>query len=161
MISSDANIAARKALTTANGSGSTMSSTVLVSVSVAFSCSNCSPVSSPSVASKSSTIIYEQHETHLLSRYFNSKFHIFDATVIVAGFIVDVLLHGTIEEAGSLIVVGRLWRVFKIIEEFSSGADDQIEELQERIELLEKENRVLQDSVRTGGNGGQSYGTTD
>jgi hypothetical protein len=138
-----------------------MSSTVLVSVSVAFSCSNCSPVSSPSVASKSSTIIYEQHETHLLSRYFNSKFHIFDATVIVAGFIVDVLLHGTIEEAGSLIVVGRLWRVFKIIEEFSSGADDQIEELQERIELLEKENRVLQDSVRTAGNSGQSYGTAD
>ena len=58
-------------------------------------------------------------------------------------------------------MVGRLWRVFKIIEEFSSGADDQIEELQERIELLEKENRVLQDSVRTAGNGGQSYGTID
>jgi hypothetical protein len=74
-----------------------------------------------------------------LPRYFNSKFHIFDATVIVAGFIVDVLLHGTIEEAGSLVVIGRLWRVFKIIEEFSSGAEDQIEGLQERIELLEKE----------------------
>ena len=43
------------------------------------------------------------------------------------------------EEAGSLIVVGRLWRVFKIIEEFSAGADDRIEELQERIEALEKE----------------------
>jgi hypothetical protein len=64
-----------------------------------------------------------------LPRYFNSKFH----------FIVDVLLHGTIEEAGSLVVIGRLWRVFKIIEEFSSGAEDQIEGLQERIELLEKE----------------------
>jgi voltage-gated hydrogen channel 1 len=72
-------------------------------------------------------------------RYFKSKFHIFDATVIVAGFIVDVLLHGTIEEAGSLVVVGRLWRVFKIIEEFSSGAQDQIEGLQERIKQLEKE----------------------
>lgn len=77
-----------------------------------------------------------------LSRYFNSKFHIFDATVIVAGFIVDVLLHGTVEEAGSLVVIGRLWRVFKIIEEFSSGAQDQIEGLQERIELLEKENEA-------------------
>jgi predicted nucleic acid-binding Zn-ribbon protein len=39
-----------------------------------------------------------------------------------------------------LVVVGRLWRVFKIIEEFSSGAEDEIEELQERIEHLEKEN---------------------
>jgi len=60
-----------------------------------------------------------------------------------------------------LIVVGRLWRVFKIIEEFSSGADDQIEELQERIESLEKENRVLQESFRPAGNGVQNYGTTD
>lgn len=57
----------------------------------------------------------------------------------MAGFIVDVLLRGPVEEAGSLIVVGRLWRVFKIIEEFSAGADDQIEELQERIEQLEKD----------------------
>ena len=59
--------------------------------------------------------------------------------MIVAGFIVDVLLHGAIEEVGSLVVVGRLWRVFKIIEEFSSGAADQIEGLQYRIEQLEKE----------------------
>ena len=80
--------------------------------------------------------------THMLYRYFNSKFHIFDATVIVTGFIVDVLLHGTIEEAGSLVVIGRLWRVFKIMEEFSSGAEDQIEGLQERIEHLEKENEA-------------------
>jgi uncharacterized protein Yka (UPF0111/DUF47 family) len=49
-------------------------------------------------------------------------------------------LRGTVEEAGSLVVVGRLWRVFKIIEELSSGAADQIEELQGRIEDLEEEN---------------------
>lgn len=77
-----------------------------------------------------------------LCRYFNSKFHIFDATIILVGFIVDVLLHGTIEEAGSLVVIGRLWRVFKIIEEFSAGADDQLEELQERVEEIEKENKA-------------------
>jgi hypothetical protein len=95
--------------------------------------------------------------------YFNSRFHIFDATIIVAGFIVDVLLHGTIEEAGSLIVVGRLWRVFKIIEEFSSGADDQIEGLMERIEILEKENHELKGASggKGVGNGGTSYGTTE
>jgi len=58
----------------------------------------------------------------------------------VAGFVVDVLLHGVVEEAGSLIVIGRLWRVFKIIEEFSSGAEDQLDQLQERIEALEGEN---------------------
>jgi hypothetical protein len=43
---------------------------------------------------------------------------------------------------GSLVVVGRLWRVFKIIEEFSSGAEDQIEALQEQIEHLEHENEA-------------------
>jgi len=32
-----------------------------------------------------------------------------------------------------------LWRVFKIIEEFSSGAADEITELQERVEELEAE----------------------
>lgn len=50
-------------------------------------------------------------------RYFNSYFHCFDGTVIVAGFIVDVLLHGVLEEVASLVVVLRLWRFFKIIEE--------------------------------------------
>jgi len=71
--------------------------------------------------------------------YWNSKFHIFDSVVIVAAFVVDVLLRGPIEEAGSLVVVGRLWRVFKIIEEFSSGAQDELAELQVRIEELERE----------------------
>ena len=53
-----------------------------------------------------------------------------------------MLLRGTVEEAGSLVVVGRLWRVIKIIEELSSGAADEIEELQGRIEDLEKENNA-------------------
>ena len=92
-----------------------------------------------------------------MNRYFKSKFHCFDATVILAGFIVDVLLKGVVEEAGSLIVVGRLWRVFKIIEEFSAGADDRIEELNERIEELESacekyrsQNEVLTKRVEDG-----------
>ncbi|EXJ82071.1 hypothetical protein A1O1_08140 [Capronia coronata CBS 617.96] len=71
--------------------------------------------------------------------YFRSKFHIFDALVIIAAFIIDVLLRGPLEEAGSLVVVFRLWRIFKIIEEFSTGAADELEELQERIEALERE----------------------
>lgn len=59
--------------------------------------------------------------------------------MIVAAFVIDVLLRGPIEEAGSLVVVGRLWRVFKIIEEFSSGAEDELAELQARIDELERE----------------------
>ncbi|KAI7978428.1 hypothetical protein EIK77_001952 [Talaromyces pinophilus] len=47
--------------------------------------------------------------------YFRSKFHTFDALVIVLAFILDVALRGVVEELGSLVVVLRLWRVFKII----------------------------------------------
>ncbi|MCJ1293935.1 hypothetical protein MMC34_005492 [Xylographa carneopallida] len=75
--------------------------------------------------------------------YFKSKFHCFDAIVIVAGFIVDVCLKGVLEEIGSIVVVLRLWRVFKIIEEFSAGAEEQMDDLTERIEKLEMENKEL------------------
>ena len=40
-------------------------------------------------------------------------------------------------------MIGRLWRVFKIIEEFSSGAEDELEEMSERIALLEQKNDQL------------------
>ena len=41
------------------------------------------------------------------------------------------------------MVVLRLWRVFKIIEEFSAGAEEQMDDLTERIEKLEMENKEL------------------
>ena len=81
------------------------------------------------------------------SRYFGSWFHWFDAAVIIAGFVVDVCLKGVIEEVGSAIVVLRLWRIFKIIEEFSTGAQEQMDSLTERIEQLEAENKDLRKRV--------------
>ncbi|KAH8596363.1 hypothetical protein B0O99DRAFT_510060 [Bisporella sp. PMI_857] len=75
--------------------------------------------------------------------YLKSKFHILDATVILAGLIIDVLLHGVLEEVASLVVILRLWRFFKIIEEFSVGAEEQMANLEVRIERLEDENRNL------------------
>ena len=75
--------------------------------------------------------------------FFKSKFHCFDAIVILAGFIIDVCLKGVLEEAGSIVVILRLWRVFKIVEEFSAGASDQMEILSERMEKLEAENGQL------------------
>jgi hypothetical protein len=54
--------------------------------------------------------------------YFKSWFRCFDAFIVIAGFITDVVLHGIIEEVASIIVVMRLWRVVKIIEELSLGA---------------------------------------
>lgn len=81
--------------------------------------------------------------------FFNSWFHCLDATVIVAGFVIDVLLRGVLEEIGSIVVVLRLWRVFKIIEELSAGASEQMEPMTERIEDLEKQNTELRRELET------------
>jgi hypothetical protein len=76
--------------------------------------------------------------------YFHSKFHCFDALVILTGFITDALLQGSLEEVASLVVVLRLWRVFKIIEELSAGAQEQMEDLQMRLDTAEEEKTRLQ-----------------
>lgn len=76
-------------------------------------------------------------------RYLKSKFHIFDAIVIIAGFVVDVVLRGVNSEVASLVVLLRLWRFVKIIEEIGNGAGVRVEELEERIGKLEEENSKM------------------
>ncbi|MCJ1299268.1 hypothetical protein MMC08_002060 [Hypocenomyce scalaris] len=94
--------------------------------------------------------------------YFKSKFHCFDAFVIVAGFVVDVCLKGILEEIGSIVVVLRLWRVFKIIEEFSAGAEEQMDTLTERIDQLDMENKELKkelNAIKVNGSRDQADGS--
>lgn len=76
-------------------------------------------------------------------RFLKSKFHIFDALVIIASFILDVCLKGIVEEVGSVLVVLRLWRVFKIIEELGAEAQENLDKMEERVEGLKKENQEL------------------
>lgn len=59
-----------------------------------------------------------------------------------------MLLHGVLEEVASLVVVLRLWRFFKIIEEFSVGAEEQMDGLELRIEQLESENLDLKRELK-------------
>ena len=54
-----------------------------------------------------------------------------------------------LEEAGSIVVILRLWRVFKIVEEFSAGASEQMDILTELNEKLEKENSDLKRELKT------------
>lgn len=61
----------------------------------------------------------------------------------------DVLLKGVLEEVASLVIVLRLWRVFKIIEELATGAEEQMEGLQERLEICEKENEQMRHELST------------
>ncbi|KAF4947089.1 hypothetical protein FGADI_10719 [Fusarium gaditjirri] len=80
-------------------------------------------------------------------KYFNSWFHCFDAFIVIAGFVTDVALRGIIEEVASLIVVMRLWRVVKIIEELGVGAQEQTEELNVKLEKFESENEDLRNEI--------------
>lgn len=47
----------------------------------------------------------------------------------------------------SLIVVMRLWRVIKIIEEISLGAQEQNEKLNEMLEDCRRENEMLKKEI--------------
>ncbi|KZL81983.1 hydrogen voltage-gated channel 1 protein [Colletotrichum incanum] len=73
-------------------------------------------------------------------RYFNDWFHVLDGIVIVASFIIDVLSHGIVEEIASLVIVFRLFRFVKVVEEMSMGAAERMEGLEEQLAALKQEN---------------------
>ena len=76
---------------------------------------NCLLVSGLSVGSVFTLVSFMRLRRRAdVGRYFHSWFHWLDATVITAAFVIDVLLKGVVEEVGSLVVVLRLWRVFKV-----------------------------------------------
>jgi voltage-gated hydrogen channel 1 len=60
---------------------------------------------------------------------------------------ITVTLQGTTEEVASLVVILRLFRVVKIVDELGVAADEQMKELEERILLIEKENQELRDEI--------------
>ncbi len=68
---------------------------------------------------------------------------------IMASFLVDVLTRGPVEEVGSLIIVLRLFRVFKIVEESGTVATEEMEGYEEKIRRLEEENEKLRQRVPT------------
>ncbi|KAI0869117.1 hypothetical protein GGS24DRAFT_174987 [Hypoxylon argillaceum] len=70
-------------------------------------------------------------------KFFASWFHQLDAFVILGSFAVDLLQHSIATEIASLIVVLRLWRFVKIVQEFSVEQNEATEALRERIRELE------------------------
>ncbi|KAI1850236.1 hypothetical protein JX266_004094 [Neoarthrinium moseri] len=81
-------------------------------------------------------------------RYLSSWVSCFDAFVIVVSFAIDIMEHGLAEEIASLVVILRLWRFVKIVNEFNVEASEQTEEIRQRLEELEKENSDLKDELR-------------
>jgi hypothetical protein len=66
---------------------------------------------------------------------------LFDSIIIIVGLTIDLSLRGVDEEFASLVVILRLWRFFKIIEEMSAGAQETMGDLEATIEMLQLENQ--------------------
>lgn len=64
----------------------------------------------------------------------------------MASFVIDVLTHGIVEEIASLVIILRLWRLVKIIEELSVGAEG-MEEIEAKVVQLELENTDLKTQI--------------
>lgn len=88
-------------------------------------------------------------------RYFSSWFHCIDAVVILASFVSDLLKQGLVRDITSLVILLRLFRFVKIVEELSVGASETMEELEKRIEQLEQENGELKSELRGHGGGNE------
>ncbi|KAK0644524.1 hypothetical protein B0T16DRAFT_356452, partial [Cercophora newfieldiana] len=73
-----------------------------------------------------------------LGEFFEEWFYCFDAFVIVTSFVIDVVAHGTLEEIGSLIIVLRLWRVVKIVDELGVSAEERTQEMDRKLAVLER-----------------------
>ncbi|KAH6613793.1 hypothetical protein B0J18DRAFT_64884 [Chaetomium sp. MPI-SDFR-AT-0129] len=82
--------------------------------------------------------------------YFRDWFHCFDAFVILVSFGVDVATRGIVEDIASIVIVLRLWRLVKIIEEVSVGAAEGMEEIEARVVELERENEALRKEIEEG-----------
>ncbi|KYK56907.1 hydrogen voltage-gated channel 1 [Drechmeria coniospora] len=82
--------------------------------------------------------------------YLATRFHLFDSVVIVTSFAIDLGSQGVAESIGSFIVVLRLWRLAKISEEVVVGATERMEMMEQQIEELEGENRLLRAQLGRG-----------
>ncbi|OLN85574.1 Voltage-gated hydrogen channel 1 [Colletotrichum chlorophyti] len=72
--------------------------------------------------------------------YFSDWFHVLDGVVIATSFVVDVISHGVVEEIASLVIVFRLFRFVKVVEEMSMGAAERMEGLERQLADLRREN---------------------
>ncbi|CAG8687363.1 5063_t:CDS:2, partial [Racocetra fulgida] len=89
-----------------------------------------------------------------LSYYFkgsNWHLHLFDATIIITTFFLELFLKGKQREAAGLLIVFRLWRLVKMLSAFAVGMgeyyDERAENLKIKAEGLEKELNKILDEV--------------
>lgn len=75
--------------------------------------------------------------------YLTEWVHALDAIIILASFTLDLTARGATEEIGSLLIIGRLWRIVKLAGEATVVDSERTEGLEREIEVLKKENESL------------------
>ncbi len=63
--------------------------------------------------------------------------------VIIATFIISLVLKGTLGEVARLVVLLRLWRVIRLMYQSSNATQAEMDDMEARIETLERENGKL------------------
>ncbi|KAJ3560107.1 hypothetical protein NP233_g11051 [Leucocoprinus birnbaumii] len=67
------------------------------------------------------------------SKFPLSSLHLFDAIVIIATFVLEVVLKGREEELAALLIVLRFWRIVKLVEGVAVGAGELSAETAEEL----------------------------
>lgn len=75
--------------------------------------------------------------------YLQEWIHALDAFIIVASFTLDVTARGVTEDIGSLLILGRLWRIIKLAGEATVVDSERVEGLEREVELLKMDNERL------------------
>lgn len=68
--------------------------------------------------------------------------------MIIASLVIDILSHGILEDIASLVIIFRLFRFVKLVEEMSLGASVRMESMSKELEGLQKENQALRATLQ-------------
>ncbi|KAI8098664.1 uncharacterized protein BX664DRAFT_381349 [Halteromyces radiatus] len=79
------------------------------------------------------------------------KLHIFDVTVVVSTFILDIVLRGKEREVAGLLIIFRLWRIVKVMDAVVKGLsytnEEQVEELIKQLEESKQARALLEQQL--------------
>jgi len=74
-----------------------------------------------------------------MGRILHSRLHLFDATVILTTFVLEVVLRGRERELAGLLIILRLWRLVKLVGGVAVGAGEISEETERKLADAQEE----------------------
>ncbi|KAJ8078667.1 hypothetical protein AAF712_001354 [Marasmius tenuissimus] len=103
----------------------------------------------------------------------HAALHLFDALIIIATFVLEVILKGRERELASLLIVLRLWRLIKLVGGVAVGAGEigegdakelaesrkQVDALRRQLSIMNQENAQLRARLHSAGLSVTAFGT--